>query len=83
MSSQITRGGRQVRPSFNFRDGESFADEAITAQLLESIRNVLESVDRRLATLESRYNCSETLGIPRTLKKIEANTRKRKRKAAK
>jgi len=79
MSSNIQRGGKYVRPSFNFLDGDSFKHGAISAQLLESIRNVLESVDQRLETLQNRYNCSETLAIPRTLRKIEANTRRKKR----
>lgn len=78
MSSQIING-KSIRPSFNFNGGDTFGNDEVSAQLLESIRNVLESIDGHLALLRSRYNCSETLAIPHTLKKIEENTRKRKR----
>lgn len=44
--------------------------------VLMDLRDELKSINRRL-------NCSETLGIPRTLRAIQRNTTKRKYKCRK
>jgi hypothetical protein len=46
MSAHITRGGEDVRPSFNFSKSSGYSHESITAQLAESTRNVLEDIQR-------------------------------------
>ena len=76
MDGYINRGGKKVLPSFEFRETQGYTNDAICAQMLESIRGILQSIDRKL----SRLDCSETLEIPRSLRKIEKNTRKTKRK---
>ena len=43
MDARIERGGKWVRPEFYFKDGTVFSSDAIAAQMLESIRNLLES----------------------------------------
>ena len=44
MNSTIERGGKWVRPSFNhFQSEGGTTHDAVAAQMLESIRNLLES----------------------------------------
>ena len=81
---EVKRNGqvKRVRPVWQHwrpDDKEYPGYENAVVEMLESIRNVLESIDRRMQTLENRVNCHETLAIPRTLKKIEANTQRKKR----
>lgn len=78
MSGEITRGGKPVRPTFNYTDGDTFSNEQISAQMSESIRNVLESIERQLATLDQLFACPKFSSMPRDLKKLVRNTTKRK-----
>jgi len=44
MNARIKRGGVWIRPTFNFSDkGPVYEYEDVSAQMLESIRNLLES----------------------------------------
>ena len=53
MSAEITRGRKQVFPTFRFAEHpEAYPYEAITAQMAESGRNVLIDIERRLATMQ-------------------------------
>lgn len=55
MSSEITRGGKNVRPSFNFFDhAVDFPINDCIAQLLESTRNVLEDIRFELRRLNDK-----------------------------
>lgn len=63
MSALIERGGRRVRPSFNFSDvpENQYTCDRIAAQMLESLRNltedqvrVLERIERSLARIDRR-----------------------------
>jgi hypothetical protein len=45
VSSNIERGGKNIRPNFNHREVEGgYGFDACTAQLMESARNVLEDI---------------------------------------
>ena len=46
MSGNITENGKQIRPSFNYghTTGDTYTHPEVAAQLLGSIRNVLEDI---------------------------------------
>lgn len=55
-----------------------------TARSIEhAMLAVLMDIRTELAAITSRLDCSETVGIPRTLRRIAANTAKPKRKQVK
>lgn len=87
MSSKITiiKRRQQIshRPSWlhNRPDATDWpGDSNAQLEMLESIRNTLEDISITLGAINSRVQCHETMAIPRVLRKIEANTRKKPRK---
>lgn len=53
--SEITRGGKKVRPTFNFvAHGGSTPTDSCTAQMLESIRNLEECWFSEIALYTAR-----------------------------
>lgn len=56
MSAKIECGGKMVRPNFNHGEkvGQTYSHEAATAQLSESIRNVLEDIAKTLRRIDRR-----------------------------
>lgn len=76
MSSEIKRGGKWVRPNFDHGETSgSYNQDAASAQLLESIRNYLEGC--QMLQCDVAFAIKEMREL---LRKIERNTRKRKRR---
>jgi len=83
MNSRIERGGKLIRPSFNYRENESFPDSQISAEMLESIRNLLESCqmlqcDVASAIKQTRYNTEAML---REIRGLRRDLKRKRRKA--
>ena len=57
---------------------DSIAYQRMTLEVLLDIREELHTIRNVQNTLHVRLNCHETLAIPRLLKEIRKNTKKRK-----
>jgi hypothetical protein len=57
--------------------------DEVKAALLMDVRDELKEVNQQLRNLNSIFNCSNFLSIPRVVAEISHNTKKTKRKAAK
>ena len=79
--SQVLRGNKYVRPSFRYNEANEFVDSQITAQVCESMRNVLEQI--RDSQVLSCSVASDLAAIKRELRGLRrdlAGNRKRRRK---
>jgi hypothetical protein len=76
MDARIQWGGKWDRPSFNFSESpnRTYTDSQVSSMILESIRNLLESCQMLSCDLAQLIKRHEDL-----LRKIERNTRKKKR----
>ena len=80
-TSYVMRNKKQVRPSWNYTSDEWSRDSLELLVMMESCRNVMEAVRDAVQSMNRTLLCGNFQAIPRTLYKIEKNTRKRKRKA--
>jgi hypothetical protein len=79
--SVVNQRGKFVRPTWDYKGSPNEqADEYSTLEMTESVRNVLEQVLGVLQGIQSRLDCHETLQIPRLLRQIAKQTKKRKYK---
>lgn len=73
MSSNVTRGGKAIRPTWDHRDSRRTLD-AVQLEMLESLRNVCEDISAELQQLNRVFGCHNFQAIPRKLDRISRNT---------
>lgn len=76
MNPNIERGGKWVRPSFNhYQSVDGATHEAVAAQMLESIRNLLESCQMLQCDVARAIK-----EIPKELRGLRRDLKKKKRR---
>lgn len=85
---EIKRGGNYLRPTFNFENGTKdgiHTYESITAQLTESIRNILEGIaESQMLSCDTRGDIRRTLeAVEKLVRVAQAKRRKAKPKTRK
>jgi hypothetical protein len=81
--SAVKRGGFSIRPAWNHckgSDSDWHSWEQAQLEMLESIRNSTEGSNELLLRIARVLECPNCIDIPNILRRIDANTKPKRRK---